>query len=128
MPALPKWTALPARFDLLEARMLNVTQYPVPDSQGKARCDQTIGTNELIADPHDWRKWRTGTFMASYGGRVEPWPLQIRCCTRCRGLEVRIVRQGAYIPSRIRQRRVFRVRPQPIEDEVVGWYNPPPQQ
>ena len=128
MPALPKWTALPSRFDLLEARMLNVVEYPVPDSQGRARCDQAIGTNASVADPHEWHRWRTGTFMAAYDGRLESWPLQIRRCAACAGLEVRIVRKGSYIPSRLRARRVFKVRPQPIEDEVVGWYHGQPQQ
>jgi hypothetical protein len=127
MPALPKWTALPATFDLLEARMLNVTEYPLSSSQGKARCDVTIGTNAPVVDPHDWRTWRTGTFMASYDGRVESWPLQIRRCAACDGIEVRIVRQGRYVPSLLRQRRVFKVRPRPIEDELVGWYHGSPQ-
>ena len=127
MPALPKSSALPARFDLLETRMLGVTEYPVPASDGRARCNQSFGTNALVADPHDWRRWRIGTFVASYDQRIERWPLQLRRCTACEAIEVRIVRAGTYIPSVRRARRVFKVRPQPVEDEVIGWYHGSPK-
>ena len=119
---LPKWTALPGNLDALLARLEGVRTYPVPASQGQGRCDMGLMKPEA-PDPHDWHLWRTGTFLAFYDQRPTRWSLQLRECSRCEAIEVREVRPGGYVPSARRAQRVFKVRPHPVEDEVIGWYH-----
>jgi hypothetical protein len=119
---LPKWTALPANLDALLARLENVRSYPVPSNQGQGRCDMGLMQPEA-PDPHDWHLWRTGSFLTFYADRPARWQLELRECARCAAIEIREVRKGAFIPSARRARSVFKVRPQPREDEVLGWYH-----
>lgn len=119
---LPKWTALPGNLDALLARLEGTKTFPVPTSQGQGRCDMGLMQPDA-PDPHYWHLWRTGTFLAFYDRRPVRWSLQLRECSRCSAIEVRVVRPGLVIRSARRAQRVFGVRPQPVEDEVVGWYH-----
>lgn len=116
MPS-PLWTALPPRLDLLLGRMLDVQEYPVI-GPSKARCGVSLIV-ERAPDPHDWRLWRTGTFLASYDARLLRWPLYLRRCAACSAIEVRKEGDSVYVAS-ARKGKTTRT-PGPA-DVLLGWY------
>lgn len=119
MPAPPLWVALPRTLDLLLGRMTAVREYPVP-TDSAARCDMAL-LDEHAPDPHDWFLWRTGTFVASYEGQADPWPVYLRRCPACRSVEVRKEGWRERIAS-IRPSRNGMKRTPGAADVLLGWY------
>lgn len=122
MPS-PLWTALPASLDNLLARMIGVTSYPIPTVTGAARCEVDLLAHDA-PDPHDWRPWRSGVFIAAHDGRVQQWSLLLRRCPRCRWTEVRRDEEATRVASTRRGRRPRDPKAPGRAVDVLGWYPP----
>jgi hypothetical protein len=114
----PLWTALPSRLDLLLERMTDVIRYPERARDGRATCGIAL-IDPMAPDPHDWRDFREGQFLAIYNNRIERWQLRLRMCV-CGWVEVRKEGLRGVIPS---ARTLWRRRPVPGQAElIVGYY------
>lgn len=118
MPSLPLWTALPHTLDALLARMVDVRLYPVVPGEGRARCDTRL-LGDKAPDPHDWRLWRTGSFLADYANELQTWPVYLRRCTACAAVEVRKEGWRGTVWS---ARSVGIKRTPGPADVLLGWY------